>query len=93
MSEVKGSVLVVGGGIAGMQASLDLANSGFSVYLLERGPSIGGPWPSWTRPPHQRLFHVNHLTQLVEVGRHLNIEILTLSEVFFSQRRSGPIFW
>jgi heterodisulfide reductase subunit A-like polyferredoxin len=42
MSEVKGSVLVVGGGIAGMQASLDLANSGFSVYLLERGPSIGG---------------------------------------------------
>ena len=42
MSEVKGSVLVVGGGIAGMQASLDLANSGFSVYLLEQGPSIGG---------------------------------------------------
>ena len=36
MSEVKGSVLVVGGGIAGMQASLDLANSGFSVYLLEQ---------------------------------------------------------
>ena len=42
MSELRGSVLVVGGGIAGMQASLDLANSGFSVYLLERGPSIGG---------------------------------------------------
>jgi heterodisulfide reductase subunit A len=42
MSEVKGAVLVVGGGIAGMQASLDLANSGFSVYLLERGPAIGG---------------------------------------------------
>ena len=42
MSGVKGSVLVVGGGIAGMQASLDLANSGFSVYLLDRSPSIGG---------------------------------------------------
>jgi heterodisulfide reductase subunit A len=42
MSEVKGSVLVAGGGIAGMQASLDLANSGFFVYLLEQGPSIGG---------------------------------------------------
>jgi len=42
MSEVKGSVLVMGGGIAGMQASLDLANSGFYVHLLERGPSIGG---------------------------------------------------
>ena len=42
MSDIKGSVLVVGGGIAGMQASLDLANSGFFVYLLEQRPSIGG---------------------------------------------------
>jgi heterodisulfide reductase subunit A-like polyferredoxin len=40
--EVRGSVLVVGGGIAGMQASLDLANSGFYVYLVEKGASIGG---------------------------------------------------
>jgi heterodisulfide reductase subunit A-like polyferredoxin len=40
--DVKGSVLVVGGGIAGMQSALDLANSGFYVYLLEQGPSIGG---------------------------------------------------
>ena len=39
---MRGSVLVVGGGIAGMQASLDLANSGYYVYLLEKGPSIGG---------------------------------------------------
>ena len=38
----KGSVMVVGGGIAGMQAALDLANSGFYVYLVERSPSIGG---------------------------------------------------
>lgn len=37
-----GSVLVAGGGIAGMQASLDLANSGYYVYLVERSPSIGG---------------------------------------------------
>ncbi len=37
-----GSVLVAGGGIAGMQAALDLANSGFYVYLVERSPSIGG---------------------------------------------------
>jgi heterodisulfide reductase subunit A len=36
------SVLVAGGGIAGMQAALDLANSGFYVYLVERSPSIGG---------------------------------------------------
>ncbi len=37
-----GSVLVAGGGIAGMQAALDLANSGYYVYLVERSPSIGG---------------------------------------------------
>ena len=37
-----GSVMVVGGGIAGMQASLDLANAGYFVYLVERNPSIGG---------------------------------------------------
>jgi len=37
-----GSVLIVGGGITGMQAALDLANSGYYVYLVERTPSIGG---------------------------------------------------
>ncbi len=43
MSEqIKGSVLIAGGGIAGMQAALDAANSGFYVYLLERRAAIGG---------------------------------------------------
>jgi len=37
-----GSVLVIGGGIAGMQSALDLADSGYYVYLLEKSPSIGG---------------------------------------------------
>lgn len=37
-----GSVMVVGGGIAGMQSALDLADSGYYVYLVEKGPSIGG---------------------------------------------------
>jgi len=37
-----GSVMVVGGGIAGIQAALDLANSGYYVYLVERSSSIGG---------------------------------------------------
>jgi heterodisulfide reductase subunit A len=41
-NSVNGSVLVVGGGISGMQAALDLANSGFYVYLLEKSPAIGG---------------------------------------------------
>jgi heterodisulfide reductase subunit A len=39
---IQGAVLVVGGGIAGMQAALDLANSGYFVYLAERSPGIGG---------------------------------------------------
>ncbi|MFZ0942490.1 MAG: FAD-dependent oxidoreductase, partial [Syntrophobacteraceae bacterium] len=40
--ETIGSVLVVGGGIAGVQAALDLANSGYYVYLIERTGAIGG---------------------------------------------------
>jgi heterodisulfide reductase subunit A len=40
--DLSGSVMVVGSGIAGMQAALDVANSGFFVYLLEKSPAIGG---------------------------------------------------
>lgn len=46
LSQIKdrdfGDVMVVGGGISGIQASLDLATSGFKVYLVEKAPSIGG---------------------------------------------------
>jgi heterodisulfide reductase subunit A len=41
-NEKIGSVMLIGGGIAGMQAALDLADSGFYVYLVERSSSIGG---------------------------------------------------
>lgn len=40
--EVVGSVMVVGGGIAGMQSALDLADSGYYVHLVEKSPAIGG---------------------------------------------------
>jgi heterodisulfide reductase subunit A len=40
--DLVGSVMVMGGGIAGMQAALDLADSGYKVYLVEKGPAIGG---------------------------------------------------
>jgi len=40
--KVTGSVMIVGGGIAGMQSALDLANSGYYVHLLEKSSSIGG---------------------------------------------------
>uniref|UniRef100_A0A7C4RUF5 FAD-dependent oxidoreductase n=1 Tax=Desulfatirhabdium butyrativorans TaxID=340467 RepID=A0A7C4RUF5_9BACT len=41
-NNVIGSAMVIGGGIAGMQAAIDLADSGYYVYLVEKGPSIGG---------------------------------------------------
>lgn len=40
--EIVGSVMVVGGGIAGMQSALDLANSGYYVYMVEKSSAIGG---------------------------------------------------
>jgi heterodisulfide reductase subunit A len=39
---ISGSVMIVGGGVAGMQAALDLADSGYYVYLVEKSPAIGG---------------------------------------------------
>ncbi len=40
--KVQGAVMVVGGGIAGMQSALDLADAGFYVHLVEKSPAIGG---------------------------------------------------
>jgi heterodisulfide reductase subunit A len=40
--QINGSVMVVGGGIAGMQSALDLANSGYYVYLVEKTSGVGG---------------------------------------------------
>ena len=40
--QLQGAVMVVGGGIAGMQAALDMANSGFYVYMVEKSAGIGG---------------------------------------------------
>ncbi len=42
INNTSGSVLVIGGGISGMQAAIDAADSGFHVYLADRSPSIGG---------------------------------------------------
>ena len=54
--------MVVGAGIGGMQASIDLANAGFKVYLVERDTAIGGRMAQLDKDlPHQRLFDVHHL--------------------------------
>jgi len=77
-----GAVMVVGGGVAGIQASLDLANSGFYVHLVEAKPAIGGVMAQL-----DKTFPTNDCSmciispKLVECGRHLNIEIHPLTEV------------
>jgi len=82
VAETTGAVMVVGGGISGMQSALDLANSGFKVYLVERSPGIGGKMAQL-----DKTFPTNDCSmcivspKLVEVGRHRNIELLTHSEV------------
>ena len=60
-----GAVLVVGGGIAGIQASLDLANAGFFVYLVEKASGYRrGDAPVGQDLSHQRLLHVHHFPQV-----------------------------
>src|SRR5208282_1812418 len=77
-----GAVMVVGGGIAGTQAALDLAESGFFVYVVESSPTIGGAMAQL-----DKTFPTNDCSmcilspKLVECGRHLNIKLLTMSEV------------
>jgi len=74
--------MVVGGGIAGIQSSLDLAESGFKVYLLEETPAIGG-----TMAQLDKTFPTNDCAmcvispKLVGAGRHLNIELITNAEL------------
>jgi heterodisulfide reductase subunit A-like polyferredoxin len=77
-----GAVLVEGGGIAGVQASLDLANSGFKVYLVERDAAIGGMMSHLDKTfPTGDCATCIVSPKLVECARNLNIEILTMSEL------------
>ncbi len=77
-----GAVMVVGAGIAGIQAALDLAKSGLYVHLVETKPAIGGIMAQL-----DKTFPTNDCSmciispKLVECGRHLNIEIHTLTDV------------
>jgi len=85
-----GAVLVQGGGIAGVQASLDLANSGFKVYLVERSAAIGGMMARLDKTfPTGDCATCIVSPKLVECARNLNIEILTLSEITDLQGEPG----
>ena len=77
-----GAVMVVGGGIAGMQASLDLADQGFKVYLVETKSAIGGKMAQLDKTfPTNDCAMCTISPKLVETGRHPNIEILTNTNV------------
>ncbi len=76
------SALVIGGGVAGIQASLDLADSGFKVYLVERSASIGGHMAQIDKTfPTMDCSICILAPKMAEAGRHPNIELLTMSEV------------
>jgi heterodisulfide reductase subunit A len=76
------SVLVIGGGIAGIQASLDLANMGFKVYLVEKSPSIGGRMAQLDKTfPTNDCAMCILAPKMIEANSHHNIELLTYCEV------------
>lgn len=85
-----GAVLVVGGGIGGIQASLDLAESGFKVYLLDSAPTIGGVMAQL-----DKTFPTNDCSmcivspKLVQCGRHHNIEVVTSARVRRVEGKAG----
>jgi heterodisulfide reductase subunit A-like polyferredoxin len=82
MADKVGAVMVVGGGIAGIQASLDLAESGYYVYMVETSPAIGGVMAQL-----DKTFPTNDCSmcvispKLAEAGCNLNIKILTATDV------------
>jgi NADH:ubiquinone oxidoreductase subunit E len=85
-----GAALVVGGGIGGMQAALDLASAGIKVYLADTKPAIGGVMSQLDKTfPTNDCAMCTMAPRLVEIGRHRDIEILTLSEVERVQGRAG----
>jgi len=85
-----GAVLVVGAGVGGMQASLDLAESGYKVYLVEKGPSIGGVMAQLDKTfPTNDCAMCTLAPRMVDCGGHLNIEKLTYSEIESIQGEAG----
>ena len=85
-----GAVMVVGGGIAGMQASLDLADQGYRVYLVEAQSAIGGHMAQFDKTfPTNDCAMCTISPKLVETGRHLNIDVMVDTEVVKIDGQAG----
>ncbi|HJW84912.1 MAG TPA: FAD-dependent oxidoreductase, partial [Anaerolineae bacterium] len=85
-----GAVMVVGAGIAGMQAALDLADQGFKVYLVEKQSAIGGHMAQLDKTfPTNDCAMCSISPRLVDAGRHPNIEILTDTDVLDLTGQAG----
>jgi heterodisulfide reductase subunit A len=77
-----GDVMVVGAGISGIQAALDLADTGFKVYLVEKSPAIGGKMAQLDKTfPTNDCSMCIESPKFIECSRHPNIDILTYTEV------------
>jgi len=84
------AALIIGAGIAGMQAALDIADAGFKVYLVEREPSIGGHMAQLDKTfPTLDCSSCILTPKMVDVGQHPNIELLSYSEVVEVQGEAG----
>ena len=82
--------MVVGGGISGIQAALDLATSGYRVYLIEKAPSIGGKMAQLDKTfPTNDCSMCIESPKFIECDRNPNIEILTYTEVDSVEGRAG----
>jgi heterodisulfide reductase subunit A len=87
---MQNSALVIGGGIAGIQTALDIADAGFKVYLVEKEPSVGGRMSQLDKTFPTLDCSACILTpKMVDVSRHANIELLTYSEVTDVQGAAG----
>ncbi|MFH1112901.1 MAG: FAD-dependent oxidoreductase [Pseudomonadota bacterium] len=85
-----GDVMVVGGGISGIQASLDLATAGYKVLLVEKSPTIGGKMAQLDKTfPTNDCSMCIESPKFLECKRHPNIEILTMTEVDGVNGRAG----
>ncbi len=85
-----GSVLVIGGGIGGIQSALDLADGGFRVYLLDHNPSIGGAMAQLDKTfPTNDCSMCIEAPKMVDAARHPNIELVTFSDLMTVEGEAG----